>query len=181
MLSLQRCSAIIGAPTIQSRHEEQPRWRRATRQSGVCAASNFTDRDAALNKRIETPDLLPMSITCPAVALLSVAIMALPAAAPALENVGQVFGMSCAGCHPGGGNIINRGGATLSLPDLQRNGMLSDDGMYNLISRGKGAMPGFGKECTPQRQCTFGARLPEEDIRELATYVLTQANNGWRS
>lgn len=73
--------------------------------------------------------------------------MALPAPAPALEDVGRVFGMSCAGCHPGGGNIINRGGATLTLPDLQRNGMLSDDGLYNIIDRGRGAMPGKQQSC----------------------------------
>ncbi|KAG4906351.1 hypothetical protein AAZX31_20G019000 [Glycine max] len=41
--------------------------------------------------------------------------------------------------------------------------------------------PGFGKECMPRGQCTFGARLEDEDIKTLAEFVKLQADQGWPS
>ena len=41
-------------------------------------------------------------------------------------------------------------GASLSTGDLQRNGMLDPEAMYNLIYKGKGKMPGYGKNCAPR-------------------------------
>ncbi|KAI5424573.1 hypothetical protein KIW84_030670 [Lathyrus oleraceus] len=42
-------------------------------------------------------------------------------------------------------------------------------------------MQGFGKECMPRGQCTFGARLEDEDIKILAEFVKLQADKGWPS
>jgi cytochrome c6 len=42
-------------------------------------------------------------------------------------------------------------------------------------------MQGFGKECTPRGQCTFGARLEDEEIKILAEFVKLQADQGWPS
>ena len=54
-----------------------------------------------------------------------------------------------AGCHAGGGNVV-QAGATLSTGDLRKNGMLDPDALYNQIYRGKGKMPGYGKDCAPR-------------------------------
>ena len=84
-----------------------------------------------------------------------------------------------AGCHAGGGNVV-QAGASLSLADLQRNGVIDPQAIYNLIYMGKGKMPGYGINCTPRGQCTFAARLADEDIRGLADYTLARAQGGWK-
>jgi len=43
------------------------------------------------------------------------------------------------------------------------------------------SLQGFGKECMPRGQCTFGARLEDEDIKILAEFVKLQADQGWPS
>ena len=40
-------------------------------------------------------------------------------------------------------------------------------------------MQGFGENCTPRGQCTFGARLKDEEIKLLAEFVKLQADQGW--
>ena len=50
---------------------------------------------------------------------------------------------------------------------------LADDHM------GYGFLQGFGENCTPRGQCTFGARLQEEEIKLLAEFVKIQADQGW--
>lgn len=52
------------------------------------------------------------------------------------------------GCHVNGGNVV--GGPTLQLGDLEKNGMLDTDALYNIIYSGKAKMPGFGSECAPK-------------------------------
>ena len=42
-----------------------------------------------------------------------------------------------------------------------------------------GFLQGFGENCTPRGQCTFGARLQEEEIKLLAEFVKLQADQGW--
>eukprot|EP01025_Chloroclados_australasicus_P020615 TRINITY_DN2173_c0_g2_i2.p2 TRINITY_DN2173_c0_g2~~TRINITY_DN2173_c0_g2_i2.p2 ORF type:complete len:126 (-),score=5.29 TRINITY_DN2173_c0_g2_i2:51-428(-) len=64
-------------------------------------------------------------------------------------NIQQKFSISCAGCHYGGGNVV-QSGATLFVRDLERNGYLDVDKLYEIIYYGKGKMPGFGQECTPR-------------------------------
>lgn len=41
-------------------------------------------------------------------------------------------------------------GATLKMPDLQRNGAASVEAIYDLVYSGKGKMPGYGAGCTPK-------------------------------
>lgn len=38
----------------------------------------------------------------------------------------------------------------MKIGDLERNGMLDSDALYKIIYEGKGKMPGFGAECSPQ-------------------------------
>ncbi|XP_073301956.1 cytochrome c6, chloroplastic isoform X2 [Primulina huaijiensis] len=89
-----------------------------------------------------------------------------------------LFRRACIGCHDGGGNIIQPG-ATLFLKDLQRNGVDTEDEIYRVTYFGKGRMPGFGENCTPRGQCTFGPRLQEDEIKLLAEFVKSQADQNW--
>ncbi|CAA0823828.1 Cytochrome c6- chloroplastic [Striga hermonthica] len=89
-----------------------------------------------------------------------------------------LFRRACIGCHDAGGNIIQPG-ATLSLKDLQRNGVETEEEIYQITYYGKGRMPGFGENCTPRGQCTFGPRLGENEIKLLAEFVKSQAEQGW--
>ncbi|KAI3455831.1 hypothetical protein Pfo_012494 [Paulownia fortunei] len=89
-----------------------------------------------------------------------------------------LFRRACIGCHDAGGNIILPG-ATLFLKDLQRNGVDTEEEIYRVTYYGKGRMPGFGENCTPRGQCTFGPRLREDEIKLLAKFVKSQADQGW--
>ncbi|KAI7999251.1 hypothetical protein LOK49_LG09G02620 [Camellia lanceoleosa] len=91
-----------------------------------------------------------------------------------IQRGATLFGRSCIGCHDGGGNIIQPG-ATLFLKDLQRNEVDTEEEIFRVTYYGKGRMPGFGENCTPRGQCTFGARLQEEEIKLLAEFVKSQA------
>ncbi|KAL9224475.1 hypothetical protein vseg_000503 [Gypsophila vaccaria] len=92
----------------------------------------------------------------------------------------DLFRNACIGCHDAGGNLIQPG-ATLFAKDLERNGVAGEEEIYNITYSGKGRMPGFGEKCTPRGSCTFGPRLQDEDIRVLAQFVKSQADQGWRT
>ncbi|XP_043715826.1 cytochrome c6, chloroplastic-like isoform X2 [Telopea speciosissima] len=89
-----------------------------------------------------------------------------------------LFRQACIGCHDGGGNIVQPG-ATLFLQDLQRNGIDTEEEIYRITYYGNRRMPGFGENCTPRGQCTFGPRLQDEEIKLLAEFVKLQADQGW--
>ncbi|XP_072986257.1 cytochrome c6, chloroplastic isoform X2 [Typha latifolia] len=120
------------------------------------------------------------------------------------SNGAKLFEKACIGCHDMGGNILQpvslfnsilkekqnlqfiyllfhifAQGATLFMKDLQRNGVDTEEGLYNITYYGKGRMPGFGEKCTPRGQCTFGPRLQEDEIKLLAEFVKSQADRGW--
>ena len=78
-----------------------------------------------------------------------------------------------------GGNVV-AAGATLFPADLERNGVNDADTIYDLVYAGKNKMPGYGEGCQPRGQCTFGARLSDDDIRGVAEYVLEQSKSGWK-
>uniref|UniRef100_A0A0D9X0F9 Cytochrome c-553 n=1 Tax=Leersia perrieri TaxID=77586 RepID=A0A0D9X0F9_9ORYZ len=113
--------------------------------------------------------------------LVAAASPCFPAAIPpafAQSEGAALFRKACIGCHDMGGNILQPG-ATLFMKDLERNGVATEDELYNITYYGKGRMPGFGEKCTPRGQCTFGPRLAEDDIKLLASFVKSQAENGW--
>ncbi|XP_024158994.1 cytochrome c6, chloroplastic isoform X1 [Rosa chinensis] len=97
-----------------------------------------------------------------------------------VQRGAALFRTTCIGCHDAGGNIIQPG-ATLFTKDLQRNGVDTEEEIYRVTYFGKGRMPGFGQNCTPRGQCTFGARLQDEDIKLLAEFVKLQADQDWRN
>lgn len=119
--------------------------------------------------------------------LLMTALIALSPIVNPPVSVGQtidvqkgatLFNRACIGCHYAGGNIIQPG-ATLFLKDLQRNGVDTEEEIYRVTYYGKGRMPGFGQNCTPRGQCTFGPRLQDDEIKLLAEFVKSQADQGW--
>ncbi|KAK7368279.1 hypothetical protein VNO80_10304 [Phaseolus coccineus] len=97
-----------------------------------------------------------------------------------IQRGATLFRQACIGCHDAGGNVIQPG-STLFTKDLQRNGVDTEEAIYRVTYYGKGRMPGFGKECMPRGQCTFGARLEDEEIKILAEFVKLQADQGWPS
>ncbi|KAK4491514.1 hypothetical protein RD792_002264 [Penstemon davidsonii] len=60
-----------------------------------------------------------------------------------------------------------------------RNGVDTEEEIYRVTYYGKGRMPGFGENCTPRGQCTFGPRLQDGEIKLLAEFVKSQADQGW--
>ena len=124
------------------------------------------------------PLLQPLQLALAAVASTLLAVHPVLAGED-LEAAAQVFSNSCAGCHAEGGNVM-RHDARLVLDDLEKNGISSSEGLYDVIYSGRRSMPGFGQECTPNLQCTFGPRLGDDAIRSLAQFVWQRANQGWK-
>ncbi|MEM6255626.1 MAG: c-type cytochrome [Cyanobacteria bacterium P01_D01_bin.156] len=88
--------------------------------------------------------------------------------AHAEEAASELFNVHCAGCHPNGANIIRRG-KSLKQRALQRYGYDSSDAIAQLITDGKGLMSAYGDQLT------------EQEINNLADYVLHQAEINWPS
>ena len=78
----------------------------------------------------------------------------------------QVFSANCSACHAGGNNAIMPE-KTLKKDALEENGMNSVGAITTQVTNGKNAMP------------AFGGRLAEEDIDNVANYVLSQSESGW--
>nr|YP_010196898.1 cytochrome c553 [Crassiphycus corneus]UAD84702.1 cytochrome c553 [Crassiphycus corneus] len=78
----------------------------------------------------------------------------------------QIFSANCAACHANGNNAIMPD-KTLKGDALSENGMNSIEAITNQVKNGKNAMP------------AFGGRLADEDIENVANYVLSKSENGW--
>lgn len=78
----------------------------------------------------------------------------------------QVFSANCSACHSGGNNAIMPD-KTLKKDALEKNGMNSIEAISTQVKLGKNAMP------------AFGGRLADEDIDNVANYVLSQSESGW--
>ena len=101
-----------------------------------------------------------------AMAFAIITVATLGFANPALADGAATFSANCAACHSGGGNAINPG-ATLSKADLKKNGKDSLEAIIYQVTNGKAPMP------------AFGGRLTDDQIAEVAEYVLSQADAGW--
>ncbi|MBW4484487.1 MAG: c-type cytochrome [Tildeniella torsiva UHER 1998/13D] len=102
-----------------------------------------------------------------AAAIAALALWIAPVAQTAdLGHGGQVFGNNCAACHIGGNNVVN-GAKTLKQADLEKYDMASVEAIVAQVTNGKNAMP------------AFKGRLSDGDIVDVATYVLSQAEQGW--
>lgn len=104
-----------------------------------------------------------------------------PANAASIESGEQLFKQSCVGCHEGGGNIIPFSGSkTLKLQALLDNGFATEDDIVKIINNGKGSMMAFGSFKSSKGNI-IPARFTEEQMHDIASYVLKQANDGWQS
>ena len=78
-----------------------------------------------------------------------------------------VFSANCAACHLAGKNAVNPA-KTSQKSELEQYGMYDIDKIKTQVTNGKMAMP------------AFGGRLTADQIENVATYVLSQADNGWQ-
>jgi cytochrome c6 len=78
----------------------------------------------------------------------------------------EIFSANCAACHIGGTNAVNPA-KTLKKSDLEQYGMYALEAIKTQVTNGKLAMP------------SFATRLSAQDIDDVATYVLAQADKGW--
>ncbi len=102
--------------------------------------------------------LLLLVVACLCLSLASVS--------PALADGKGIFTANCNACHLGGGNVVN-GAKTLKKDTLEKYGMLSEEAIISQVTNGKNAMP------------AFGGRLNPDQIKEVAAYVVSQAEAGW--
>lgn len=82
-------------------------------------------------------------------------------------NGGKLFGVNCAACHMGGKNVVMPN-KTLAKADLEKYGMNSLEAIVTQVTNGKGAMP------------SFRGKLNEQQIEDVATYVLESSEKGWK-
>jgi cytochrome c6 len=79
-----------------------------------------------------------------------------------------IFSANCAACHAGGGNLVAGSGKSLKKAALETNGMYSAEAIIAQVTNGKKAMP------------SFKGRLMANQIDDVATYVLSQAEKDWK-
>ncbi|MEP0958631.1 cytochrome c6 PetJ [Leptolyngbya sp. FACHB-1515] len=91
-----------------------------------------------------------------------------PAFAADLANGAAVFEARCVGCHVNGGNIVRRN-KTLKQKALQKFGMDSIEAVEAIVTNGKNNMSAYKD------------KLTEEQIHDVAAYVLDRAAADWRS
>jgi cytochrome c6 len=105
------------------------------------------------------------------VLLLGMAIFTFAFSRPALAgdaaSGAKVFSANCASCHAGGKNLVNAQ-KTLQKDVLEKYDMYSEDAIITQVTKGKNAMP------------AFGGRLKPDQIADVASYVLSQADKGWK-
>jgi len=83
-----------------------------------------------------------------------------------LANGARIFSANCNACHAGGNNYVNAS-KTLSKSDLETYQMASIEAIKAQVTNGKMAMP------------AFRGKLSEQEIEDVAAYVLDQAEKGW--
>lgn len=90
-----------------------------------------------------------------------------PAIAADLDAGKRIFSANCAACHAGGNNVVARE-KNLKKDALTQFEMSSLEAIQTQVTKGKGMMPAFGN------------KLSADDIANVASYVLDQAEKGWQ-
>jgi cytochrome c6 len=105
------------------------------------------------------------------VMLLGIAIFTFAFSSPALAvdavSGAKVFSANCASCHAGGKNLV-QANKNLKKEALQKYDMYSAEAIIAQVTKGKNAMPAFGK------------RLKADQIEDVTAYVLEQADKDWK-
>ncbi|KJH69850.1 cytochrome c6 PetJ [Aliterella atlantica] len=89
-----------------------------------------------------------------------------PATAADSANGAKIFTANCTACHLGGRNVV-AAAKTLKQDALDKNNMNSLEAIITQVHNGKNAMP------------AFKSRLNDQQIEDVATYVLEQAAKDW--
>lgn len=99
---------------------------------------------------------------------VAVTIAAAPAFAGDVAAGETVFNANCAACHAGGQNVIMPD-KTLEKEALEQYlaGGRNEKAVMTQVTNGKNAMP------------AFGGRLSEDDIANVAAYVIKTSETGW--
>ena len=105
------------------------------------------------------------------IALLALALVTVAFTNPALAegdaaNGAKIFSANCAACHMGGNNVI-MANKTLKKEALEKYAMNSVEAIVTQVTNGKNAMP------------SFKGRLNDQQIQDVATYVLQTSEKGW--
>ena len=82
-------------------------------------------------------------------------------------NGAKIFTANCTACHLGGRNVI-AAAKTLKKDALEKYSMNSLDAIVTQVTNGKKAMP------------AFKGRLNDQQIQDVASYVLEQSDKGWK-
>lgn len=92
----------------------------------------------------------------------------MPAIAADVDAGETVFNANCAACHAGGQNVIMPE-KTLEKEALEQylSGGRNEKAVVNQVTNGKNAMP------------AFGGRLGDDDIANVAAYVISSSEAGW--
>ncbi|KAL3810767.1 hypothetical protein ACHAXA_001592 [Cyclostephanos tholiformis] len=101
-------------------------------------------------------------------AAVTVGVAVSPAFAGDVGAGEQVFNANCAACHAGGQNVIMPD-KTLEKAALEQYlaGGRNEKAVMTQVTNGKNAMP------------AFGGRLSEDDIANVASYVIATSEAGW--
>ena len=85
-----------------------------------------------------------------------------------IESGETLFAGNCAACHAGGQNVIMPE-KTLEQSALEQylDGGFNEGAVVKQVTNGKNAMP------------AFGGRLSDNDIKNVASYVITTSSAGW--
>lgn len=118
-------------------------------------------------KKLLTVLVMVLGIAVFQALMLIVPIFHLSAIAADLQNGANVFQTNCAMCHQGGRNVI-AADKTLEKATLEKYGKDSIAAITTQVKAGMNAMP------------AFKGKLTESQIEDVATYVLQQAENGWK-
>nr|AZJ15977.1 cytochrome c553 [Sargassum confusum] len=89
-----------------------------------------------------------------------------PVQAADINHGENVFTANCSACHTGGNNVIMPE-KTLQKDALSINQMNSVGAITYQVTNGKNAMP------------AFGGRLTDDDIEDVASFVLSQSEKRW--
>lgn len=84
----------------------------------------------------------------------------------------QLFDSRCAACHAGGANTLAPN-KPLSIDSLKRDGYEGVEQIVSLLRVGRGRMPAY------QGAIPKISRLSDDELEQVAAYVVQQATEGW--
>jgi len=134
--------------------------------AGIATAFSLKSRTA---NAIEKADSLMKGAFVSGALLCGAAGIAVPPALAGDREAGEkVFAANCAACHAGGQNVIMPE-KTLEKDalDTYLYGGRTEAAVIKQVTNGKNAMP------------AFGGRLGEENIANVASYVISMSEAGW--